>query len=281
MAGPTSLLLGDLTFTEGPRWHDGRLWFSEMHRERVMAVDLAGRVETIVEVPGRPSGLGWRPDGSLLIVSMTDRRLLEFTDRGLAEVADLSDLASCDCNDMVVDARGRAYIGHFGFDFENEPTKLAELILVDLDGTARVVARELAFPNGVVLTPDGRTLIVAESFGGRLTAFDVAEDGSLTNRRVWATLPEGAFPDGICLDAEGAVWAAATAEKAVLRLREGGEVLDRVPTADLAIACMLGGPDGRDLFICTAASTAREECRAKPSAHIETVRVDVPHAGLP
>ena len=134
MASQASLLLSDLTFAEGPRWRDGRLWFSEMHRERVMTVDLDGRTETVVEVPGRPSGLGWRPEGGLLVVSMTDRKLLELAGRELVEVADLSDAASFHCNDMVVDARGRAYIGHFGSDYENEPMKPAELILVEPDG---------------------------------------------------------------------------------------------------------------------------------------------------
>lgn len=281
MAGSASLLLDGLTFAEGPRWRDDRLWFSEMHRDRVLTVDLDGRVESVVEVPGQPSGLGWRPDGSLLIVSMTDRRLLRHADGVLSEVADLGAVASFHCNDMVVDSSGRAYVGHFGSDYEKEPPRPAELIRVDPDGSVSVAARDLGFPNGAVITPDGRTLIVAESMAGRLTAFDRAEDGSLSGRRVWAALPAGAHPDGICLDAEGAVWAAATAAKAVLRVREGGRVVDRVPTQELAIACMLGGPDGSSLFVLSAPSTDREECRARPGARIEVVQVDVPHAGLP
>ena len=281
VAGPTCVLLDALTFAEGPRWRDGKLWFSEMHRERVMTVDLAGRSEVVAEVPGRPSGLGWDPEGRLLMVSMTDRRLLRLDAGGLTEVADLSPLASFHCNDMVVDARGRAYVGHFGSDYEHEPPKPAELICVEPDGAARVVARDLRFPNGLVLTPDGRTLIAAESFAGCLTAFDVAEDGSLGQRRLWAQLPAGAYPDGICLDAEGAIWAAATVARAVLRMREGGEVVDRVPTPGLAIACMLGGPDGKTLFLCSAESSVRDECRAKATARIEIARAEVPHAGLP
>ena len=212
-------------FLEGPRWRDGKLWVSDMHDDRVLAVDLAGRRETVVEVPGQPSGLGWLPDGRLLIVSMTDRRLLRLDAAGLSVVADLSGVATFHCNDMVVDAHGRAYVGNFGYDFEaGMPPRAATLALVLPDGTVHVAADDLAFPNGTVLTPDGRTLIVAESFAARLTAFDVAADGTLSRRRIWAAL-EGAVPDGICLDAEGAIWVASPLSKEVLRVREGGEVV--------------------------------------------------------
>jgi len=165
MEPETTLLLDGLVFPEGPRWHDGKLWFSDIFAHKVMAVDLDGHAETIVEVPNRPSGLGWLPDGRLLVVSMTDLRLLRLDSHGLSEVADLHTLATYRCNDMVVDGQGRAYIGHFGFDVgAGQPFAPAALILVAPDGAARVVADELAFPNGTVITPDGRTLIVAESW---------------------------------------------------------------------------------------------------------------------
>jgi sugar lactone lactonase YvrE len=268
-------------FLESPRWRDGKLWVSDMHDDRVLTVDLAGRRETVVEVPGRPSGLGWLPDGRLLVVSMTERRLLRLDACGLGVAADLSGIATFHCNDMVVDAHGRAYVGNFGYDFESgEAPRLAVLALVLPDGTVRVAADDLAFPNGAVFTPDGRTVIVGESFGMRLTAFDVAPDGMLGRRRVWAAL-EGAVPDGICLDAEGAVWVASPLGKEVLRVREGGQVVERIPTASQAIACMLGGADRRTLFVLTAQSFNRDECRHQRNARIEVVGVDVPGAGLP
>ncbi|HTF33609.1 MAG TPA: SMP-30/gluconolactonase/LRE family protein [Myxococcota bacterium] len=281
MKTPTVLLDG-LAFSEGPRWHDEKLFFSDMQDAKVLTVDLDGRVETVAEVPALPSGLGWLPDGRLLVVSMEDRRLLRFDPDGPREVADLSSHATYHCNDMVVDSKGRAYIGNFGFDIHAEKIdfRKAEIVLVEPDGQVRTAASDLAFPNGTVITPDGRTLIVGESFGARLTAFDVAEDGSLSNRRVWAKL-EKAVPDGICLDAEGAIWVASPISGAVLRVHEGGEVSERIPVTTQAIACMLGGPDRRTLFICTAEDTNPARCRANRKSRIETVRVDVPGAGFP
>jgi len=275
----TRVLLDGLAFGESPRWHDGRLWFSDMHAYQVMTVDLSGRTETIVRVPGLPSGLGWLPDGRLLVVSMTDRRLLRLESGGLVEVADLSKLASYHCNDMVVDRQGRAYIGHFGFNYYSQPFAPAEVILVTPDGSARVVAEQMAFPNGSIITPDGRTLIVAETFGGCLTAFDIQPDGSLAGRRVWA-LTSPAIPDGICLDAEGAVWVSSPTGE-VLRIQEGGQVADRISLSRPAFACMLGGADLRTLFVMTAKSDNPDELRAEPSGRVEIVEVDVPGAGLP
>ena len=200
----TTTLVDGLSFGEGPRWREGRLWLSDMHAHQVITVDNEGNVQVVVEVPNRPSGLGWLPGGDLLIVSMRDRRVLRYDGAKLHDHADLSKLASFDCNDMVVDGGGRAYVGNFGFDLHGgEAPKAAELICVEPDGSARVVADDLLFPNGTVITPDGETLIVGESFGGRLTAFDIAIDGSLGNKRTWAELPEGAVPDGICLDSQG------------------------------------------------------------------------------
>lgn len=275
------VLLDGLAFGEGPRWHDGKLWFSDMHAHEVMTVDLEGRAETVVGVPGQPSGLGWLPDSRLLVVSMTDRRLLRLDPEGLVEVADLSNLASFHCNDMVVDQQGRAYVGHFGFDMlGGEGFKMADIILVTPDGDARVAADEMAFPNGTVIASDGRTLIVAETVAGNLTAFDIQADGSLTNRRVWAHV-EGEYFDGICLDAEGAIWAASPRGSRVLRIREGGEVAAEVRTSTTAFACMLGGADRRTLFIMVAETADPEEAKARRSGRIETVQVDVPGAGLP
>ena len=277
----TDILLDGLAFAEGPRWHDDKLWFSDMHDQLVKTVDLDGRSESVVRVENDPSGLGWLPDGRLLVVSMRDRRLLRLDPDGLREVASLSRVATYHCNDMVTDARGRSYVGNFGFDFEKrEAPRTAALALVYPDGQVRVAAEDLSFPNGTVITPDGRTLIVGESFGSRLTAFDVAEDGSLSNRRVWAQL-EKAVPDGICLDAEGAIWVASPMSNEVLRVREGGEVTERIRVATQAIACMLGGPKRTTLFVCTAESLTAEDCRAKRSAKIEVVEVSVPGAGLP
>ena len=287
----TVVLVDGLDFPEGPRWRDGKLWFSDMEAGRVMTVDLDGNTETVVEVPGQPSGLGWLPDGRLLIVSMLDQRLLRLDPGGLVEVADLGDLASFHCNDMVVDQQGRAYIGNFGFDvFAQEPPKPAELVLVTPGGDARVVADKLAFPNGTVIAPDGRTLIVAESFAARLTAFDIEPDGSLTGRRTWAQFDDLGFgsqtdpeqerdtPDGICLDAEGAIWVALPSGSGeVLRVVEGGEITHRVKIETQPFAVMLGGPDRRTLFVCTSILGEKPS----GSGRIETIKVDVPGAGFP
>jgi sugar lactone lactonase YvrE len=278
----TTVLLDGLCFGEGPRWHDGRLWLSDMHDHKVIAVDDTGVAESIVEVPAWPSGLGWMPDGSLLIVAMRERKLLRWDDGELKEHADLSALSSFHCNDMVVDAQGRAYVGHFGFDLHNQADfKAAELIAVEPDGSARIVARDMAFPNGTVIAPDGKTLIVGESFARRLSAFDIDSEGNLSNRRVWAELPQGVVPDGICLDAGMGIWVASPASNEVVRTLEGGEITDRISLDQGAFACMLGGADRRRLFVLTAADSDPETCRAKRSARIEYVDVEIPGGGLP
>jgi sugar lactone lactonase YvrE len=277
----TTVLVQGLRFPEGPRWHDDRLVFSDQHAATVLAVTPAGELQTVVAVPNRPSGLGWDPDGRMLVVSMDDRRLLRFDGSDLTEVADLTPLATWHCNDMVVDAVGRAYVGNFGFDLDGggAPTT-ANLVRVDPDGTTSVAAAELRFPNGTVITPDGATLIVGESYDGTLTAFDVAPDGTLSGRREWAKL-QGAVPDGICLDAEGAIWSACPLTGRVLRVCEGGEVTD-VVTVDRrgAYACMLGGPDRTTLFVCTADASDPAATGGMRGA-IEVCQVSVPGAGLP
>lgn len=280
----TTVLLDGLAFPEGPRWHDGKLWFSDIHAHRVITTDLDGNVETIIEVPGQPSGLGWLPDGRLLVVSMTDRRLLRLDPDGLEEVADLHELASFHCNDMVVDWQGRAYIGNYGFDIfaQGSTPTLAEIILVTPDGDARVVADELVFPNGSVITPNGDTLIVAESGAARLTAYEIEPDGSLAKRRIWAQFDEDVIPDGICLDNEGAIWVASPhGITEVLRVCEGGEVTQQVKVTTKPYACMLGSPDRRTLFVLTAETEHPDKARTIKSGRIETVQVEVPGAGLP
>lgn len=280
-AHDTTILLDGLLFPEGPRWHEGKLWFSDMQGLHVMTVDLEGNSAKIVKVKNSPSGLGWLPDGRLLVVSMIDRRLLRLDPVGLVEIADLSKLASFHCNDMVVDRLGRAYVGNFGFDLlANAPVEPAEIVLVTPDGKARIVADELFFPNGMVITPDGQTLVVAETWGNCLTAFDIQPDGSLAKRRRWAKLDD-VYPDGICLDAEGAIWVAAPYPGEVLRIKPGGNVTQRVTVSTKPYACMLGGHDRRTLLVCTADSSNPGRDRAEPIGKIETVAVEVPGAGFP
>lgn len=276
VAAPPSLLLDGLAFPEAPRWHDGRLWFSDVLAGEVVAVGLDGVRETIVEVPALPSGLGWLPDGRLLVVSVDDRRLLRLDDGELVEHADLGGLASFGCNDMVVDAGGRAWVG--ACDNAGMPTPArSELMVVDADGAARVVDGAMAFPNGAVVTPDQSTLIVAETFGARLTAFSLDGGGGATDRRVWADLG-GGVPDGIALDAEGAVWYADPVANECVRVREGGAVLERVATPQPCFACALGGTDGTTLFLLTSGSTDHVRNRAERPGRISTIEVAVPSA---
>ncbi|NEX63464.1 SMP-30/gluconolactonase/LRE family protein [Noviherbaspirillum galbum] len=273
-----TLIAEGLTIVEGPRWHDGSLWFSDFCLQKVMRVEPDGRLSEVAHVPGQPSGLGWLPDGRLLVVSMHDRRVLRLDAQGLALHADLSALATCHCNDMLVDGQGRAYVGNFGFDmFEKEPERPAEIILVEPDGSARIVASDMRFPNGTVVTRDGRTLVVAETFGKRLSAFDVAPDGTLSNRRVWAAFDE-AMPDGICIDAEDAIWVASPPTREYLRVREGGEITHRIAIPGQAIACALGGEDGHTLYLTSGKLPRPLKALAERQGRIESLRVDVPAA---
>ncbi|MFN8583722.1 MAG: SMP-30/gluconolactonase/LRE family protein [Dehalococcoidia bacterium] len=273
------LLIDGIDFGEGPRWHDGRLWYSDFFQHAVYAVTPAGARERIVEVPQQPSGLGWLPDGRLLVVSMLDRRLLRLEEGGhLVEHADLSPIATGPCNDMVVSATGHAYIGNFGAPTAGGPPEAA-LAHVTPDGCVAEAARGLRFPNGSVITPDGRTLIVAETAGAALTAFDIRDDGGLANSRTWAALD--AHPDGIALDAAGAIWLADPGGRRVVRVLEGGEVTHALDTEDGAYACALGGPDRRTLYILTAPGFTAEDCAGKHAGRILHTRVDIPGAGLP
>ena len=290
MIKKTSTLMEGLTFGEGPRWHEGKFYFSDFYSHKVFSLDMDGNYELIVEVQGQPSGLGWMPDGTMLIVSMKDRKLLGFHNNKLSEVADLSDLAGFHCNDMVVDNKGNAYVGNFGFNtYSGEEVRAANLILIRPGQAPCVAADDLLFPNGTVITPDGKTLIIGETYAARLTAFDINEDATLSNRRIWADFTlnakEGSVPvpDGMCLDAEGAIWVASPTTASVIRVKEGGEILDRIPVETNAYACMLGGEDLKTLFICTSnASGVDPEAAVKEkSGKIEIVEVDVPGAGKP
>ncbi|MDO8364828.1 MAG: SMP-30/gluconolactonase/LRE family protein [Actinomycetota bacterium] len=285
------VLADGLRFGESPRWRGGELWFSDFYDHEVKTVDLHGRIASRLTVAGRPSGLGWLPDGRLLVVSMTDRLLLREQGGALVMHADLSGIATFDCNDMVVDAAGRAYVGNFGIDMAAASAEVgfraalaayagATLARVDPDGTVTAAAAGLKFPNGSVITPDGRTLIVAESFGRCLTAFDIDAHGALSNRRVWADLAPYA-PDGICLDASGAVWVADMTGPRCLRVREGGEVLQVVATEQPCFACALGGDDGHTLFMMTAESSEAPGPQAARTGRVVTSRVAAGHAGRP
>lgn len=278
-----TLLLDQLAFPESPRWHEGALWFSDFHTRQVHRLGSKGASEVVAQLADQPSGLGWLPDGRLLVVAMTSRRLLRQDGAEWTEVADLSALAPFHCNDMVVDALGRAYVGNFGFDLAARATpQPTGLILVEPDGRARVLADDLWFPNGAVITPDGRTLIVAETFAARLTAFDIAADGSLSDRRVWASLPGKVSPDGICLDAEGAVWLASPVTREVLRVFEGGAVTRRIPTPGQALACMLGGEDRSTLYILSGKVVlSPQESLQQRTGTIHAVQVEVAGVGRP
>ncbi len=292
----TPLITG-LSFTECPRWRDGRLYISDFYTHRVLAVAMNGTTETIAHVPQQPSGLGFLPDGRLLIVSMRDRKILrrEF-DASLVVHADLSHLASGYLNDMLVDHEGRAWAGNFGFDLMGgAQARTTVLICVEPDGTPEAVAEGLGFPNGMVLTPDGGTLIVAETTMNRLTAFTITSR-SLGQRRTWAAFGDSptstdvgemlkqaaVAPDGICLDAEGAVWVADATHSRLLRVAEGGRILEERKTEGIGVfACMLGGDDGRTLFASVAPTFREAEASVHHRAAIWVTRVAVPHAGLP
>ena len=243
------VLMSGLAFPESPRWHDDRLWFSDWGAHEVIAVDLEGKSEVITRIQSFPFCIDFLPDGRLLVVSARDRLLLRMEpDGSLVTHADLTSLSDHPWNEIVVDGRGNAYINNIGFDFPGGEFATGIIALVTPDGSTRQVADGVAFPNGMVVTPDNATLIVAESYGKRLTAFDITADGSLSNRRVWADL-DGGSPDGICLDAENAVWYGDVPNKRCVRVREGGEVLQTIDLDRGCFACALGGADRRTLFL--------------------------------
>jgi sugar lactone lactonase YvrE len=294
-AGRTpELLIDELFFPEGPRWRVGedgvgRLWFSDVLACEIKSVDLTGKLQSVAEVPEMPSGLGWWPDGTFVAVSLDGKLNTIGTDCSVTPVTDMSVLDGFGCNDMVVDAAGRSYIGSYQLlDESRHPGPgnmpgFSHIILVQPDGSARIVADRMTFPNGPNITPDGGTYIVAETFANRLTAFDIEADGSLTNRRVWADI--GAPPDGITMDVEGCLWVAVPyyiygGPGGYVRVREGGEIVDRIDIDGYAsYACTLGGPQMKTLFLCQSTLIGRE--RFQGDGRIMVVDVDVPGTGTP
>jgi sugar lactone lactonase YvrE len=275
-------VLDGLVFPEGLRWHEGALFFSDMHDGIVWRLTTDGRATKVLALATQPSGLGWDPHGALHVVSMFDRRLLKLTPTGPVTVADLSDLCPHVLNDMVVDSEGRAYIGTFGCDFnKGEAPCPTYLFRVDPDGETTIAATDLFFPNGAAITADRKTLIISETFGNRLSAFDIQSDGTLTNRRLFAQFEKTA-PDGICLDEEGGVWVSSPDVNEIIRVVEGGRVTDTIPLPGRdAFACVLGGPDRRDLYITTAREYLPDLTKAQRAGRIEVTRVAVPGAGTP
>jgi sugar lactone lactonase YvrE len=291
---PPTVLTSGLAFGESPRWHEGRLWLADWGRQEIVAVESDGKREVMLRVPTSrpearvteggagqgPFSIDWLPDGRLLVLSGRDRALLrQEADGSLVPHADVSELG---WNELVVDGRGNAYINSPGFDFvAGEPFVPGVVALVTPDGRSSVVAEGLAFPNGMAVTPDNSTLIVAESYGHRLTAYEIAEDGRLSSGRSWADLGDRAAPDGICIDADGAVWYADVPNECCVRVREGGDVVDRVELDRGGFACMLGGEDGTSLFVVTRRWTGAGNDDAEATGQVVVVEAPAPHAGWP
>lgn len=274
-----------LKFTESPRWYNDKLWFLDIHDKRIKTVDLTGTVTTAVDLPFLPNAFGFTPDGTMIVGDAFQRQIYRVEGTTLKPLADISPLMTFCLSDGIVDAQGRLYVGDIGYNFVDptaQPVGTCVLVLVTPEGQASVVADNLFFPNGIVITPDRGTLIVGETLGHRLTAFDIQADGSLSNRRIWAQLPSSISPDGICLDTEGTVWYAnPEGEDSVVRVREGGEITDRIRVDTHAYAVMLGGPKRKHLLICTSGSHDPAEIHGNPSASFQVVEVDIPGAGIP
>ncbi len=275
------------SFFEAPRWHGDRWYVSDFYRHAVFSCDAdGGDMLEVVQVGDQPSGLGWWPDGTMLVVSMLDRRLLRLAGASrIEQVADLSPFEDFACNDMVVDGNGWAWIGTFGFDFfGGDHLSTASILRVDSDGTVAVAADGLRFPNGLVVTPDGSTLIVGETFGSRYAAFTIRPDGTLADRRIWAERPtRSIYPDGCCLDADGRIWCADANGRGCLLIEEGGRILSEVPAPDglHSYACMLGGPEGTTLLACCAPDSHKEHRQRTRDSILVVTEVDVPGAGYP
>jgi sugar lactone lactonase YvrE len=276
-----NVLMTGIGLGESPRWHDGRLWFADWVAQELIALDLDGTREVVTNVRSLPFSIDWLPDGPMLVTS--GKKLLRMeADGSLVTHVDLSALSDYGWNEIVVDGRGNTYVDNICFDFMGGGEVAPGIVaLVTADGSVRRVADGLAFPNGMAVTPDGSTLIVAESFASRLSAFEIADGGSLTNQRVWAKLGDGpGAGDGICIDAEGAVWT--SAGKTVMRVREGGEVLEQFELDRFCFACMLGGPDGTTLFMMAADWSGTENIgKGPPTGQVLTAEAPAPHAGRP
>ena len=274
-----------LKFTESPRWRDGKWWFLDIHGQAIRTVDVQGRLHTVLDLPFKPNGFGFRRDGSIMVGDALGRKVHRWDGSALAQVADLSAMTVFCLSDGIVDSQDRMYVGDIGYNFfdpANLPVDSCVITCIDADGSARVVAEGLRFPNGMVITPDGRTLIVAETAGHRLTAFDILGDGGLANRRVYAQLAEDVHPDGITLDAEGGVWIANPEGRyAVLRVLEGGVVAEAVELDTEAYAVTLGGPRRRHLLICASDSHDPIAIAQSPSATLRLAEVAVAGAGMP
>jgi sugar lactone lactonase YvrE len=281
----THVLLSGLTVGESPRWHDGRLWFANWGAQEIVAVDLQGNKEVIAHSPDVAGySIDWLPDGRLLMTGaqLTRRE----ADGKFVTHADLSGLSPYGWNEIVVDSRANIYVNSVNFRFGQEDFRPGLIALVTPDGTVRQVADSIAFPNGMVVSPDNKTLVIAESFAGNLTAFDIADDGSLSNRRIWAELGGPGGGDGICLDADGAIWASVLYEDrpGCVRVREGGQVLQRIDLQHACFACMLGGEDGRTLFMMVADWLGVErmgELFRSQTGKVLTARAPAPHSGRP
>jgi len=281
-------LLTGLVVGESPRWHAGRLWFSNWGAQEIIALEAPGKSEVVARVPSTiPFSIDWLPDGRLLVVSGREGLLLRHdAGDGFVTHADLRPLSTQPWNEIVVDGRGTIYLNNICFDFGNEDFRPGIIARVTPEGGVQQLADGIAFPNGMVVTPDNSTLIVAESFAGQLTAFDIAADGSLSNRRVWAELFGPGGGDGICMDAEGAIWCTASDHgKAVCaRVREGGEVLERFELERAGFACMLGGDDGQTLFLLVAEFPGVERMDTmfrSRTGRVLARRAPAPHAGWP
>lgn len=302
-------LIGGLYFGEGPRWHENKLWFSDFYSHKVMTLDENNSLETVCEVPSQPSGLGWLPNGDLLIVSMLDRKILRFSEGSISVHADLSEYVAHKCNDMVVGRDGTAYVGNFGMGDAGESLNSTHLMIVKSDGTVLKGPDNLLFPNGTVITEDGKNLIIAETLGAKLTSFDIEDNGELTNRKLWARtsplfslliikfLSSMGFdlskvdfskysknlhvPDGICLDEKNGIWIASPTTKAVVRIEKGGNITDTINTPKGAFACMLGGKERKTLYVIISNSSDPEEAQASPEGEIHSIEVEIPGVGKP
>ena len=302
-------LTGGLYFGEGPRWHENKLWFSDFYSHKVMTLDENNSLEAVCEVPSQPSGLGWLPNGDLLIVSMLDRKILKFSEGSISVHADLSEYVAHKCNDMVVGRDGTAYVGNFGMGDAGESLNSTHLMIVKSDGTVLKGPDNLLFPNGTVITEDGKNLIIAETLGAKLTSFDIEDNGELTNRKLWArTSPLFSLliikflsslgfdlskvdfskysknlhvPDGICLDEKNGIWIASPTTKAVVRIEKGGNITDKINTPKGAFACMLGGKERKTLYVIISNSSDPEEAQASPEGEIHSIEVEIPGVGKP